>query len=107
MRPASPLGGIAGTQIHQNAATILPPVPRRLILFNALGMRQMLAGMVLLSAAVGMVALATAVVLSMPTWVVLAIYPVVCSLTLLLAATLFSLRSGRPARAERTLHPQV
>ena len=96
-----------GTQIHQNAATILPFALSNMNLHDTRGIGHMLAGMVLLSAVVGMVSVAAAAVLSMPTWVVFALYPVVCSLTLLLTAALFTIRSARTAQVKSTLHPQV
>ena len=67
----------------------------------------MIAGLVLLSTAVGMAAVATALTLSLPLWVTLVAYPVVCSLTLLLTAALFSLRSGQRAPAKQLLQSQI
>lgn len=67
----------------------------------------MMAGMVLVSAAVGMLAVAAAVALSLPTWIVLACYPAVCSLTLLLSAALWNIRTQQPLHAERALRPQT
>jgi hypothetical protein len=61
----------------------------------------MLAGMVLVSAVVGMVAVAATLVLSLPTWMTLLAYPGVCSLTLLFTAALWSIRSDRAARDHR------
>jgi hypothetical protein len=95
------------TQIHQNAATILPRYASTLIMFFAWGLKHMVAGLVLVSAAVGMVAMAAAFLLSVPVWVALLGYPVVCSLTLLLAATVSALRATQPAQAVQMLHPQA
>lgn len=63
----------------------------------------MIAGLVLVSAAVGMVAVVGGVMLSLPTWVVALSYPVICSLTLLLAAALWNIRLGQPARVQQAL----
>ncbi len=54
----------------------------------------MLAGFVLLSAAIGMVAVGATIVLAMPIWVTLAAYPAICSLSLLLCAALWTIRHG-------------
>lgn len=67
----------------------------------------MVAGMLLVSAVVGMAAVAATAALSLPTWVVVASYPAVCSLTLLLVAALWSIRHNQPARAEQLLRPQI
>jgi membrane protein implicated in regulation of membrane protease activity len=72
-------------------------------MFNTWGMREMIAGMVLVSAVVGMAAVATTLALSLPTWAVVMTYPVVCSLTLLLAAALWSIRSRQSVHAEQAL----
>lgn len=53
----------------------------------------MLAGFVLLSAAIGFLAMGATVALSLPTWITLAAYPATCSLTLLVCATIWSIRS--------------
>ena len=53
----------------------------------------MLAGLVLFSAIVGLGAVAATVALSLPTWLVIASYPAVCSLTLLLTAAFWNLRA--------------
>lgn len=58
----------------------------------------MLAGTLLFSAVIGMVAVAATLVMSMPLWMTLLAYPAVCSLTLLLTAALISIRSGQTAR---------
>ncbi|TXG76240.1 MAG: hypothetical protein E6R11_08360 [Rhodocyclaceae bacterium] len=76
-------------------------------MFFAWGLKHMVAGLVLVSAAVGMVAMAAAFLLSVPVWVALLGYPVVCSLTLLLAATVSALRATQPAQAVQMLHPQA
>lgn len=65
----------------------------------------MVAGLVLFSAAVGLVAMVAALVLSVPLWIALSGYPVLCSLTLLLAATISGLRTTDAAGP--VLHPQT
>ena len=65
-----------------------------MIMFFAWGLKHMLAGLVLLSAAIGLVAVGGALALSLPTWMALALYPVVGSLSLLLLAAIGSLRSS-------------
>jgi hypothetical protein len=71
-----------------------------MIMFFAWGLKHMLAGLVLLSAAIGLVAVVGALALSLPTWMALALYPVVGSLSLLLLAAIGSLRSSTaPAAA--------
>ena len=62
----------------------------------------MLAGLVVISAAFGMVAVAASVMLSLPTWMALLAFPGVSSLTLLMTAALVTLRS-ETAR-DRSLH---
>jgi membrane protein implicated in regulation of membrane protease activity len=54
----------------------------------------MVAGYVLLSAFVGVVFLCTAIALSVPVWVALVAYPLVSSLTLLLCAVAWNIRSS-------------
>ncbi|MES2541489.1 MAG: hypothetical protein V4720_15915 [Pseudomonadota bacterium] len=66
----------------------------------------MIAGMVLVSAMVGIAAVATTVALSLPTWAIVLSYPAVCSLTLLLTAALWSIRSRQSVHAHRALNPQ-
>lgn len=63
----------------------------------------MLAGLVLFSAAIGMVAVAATLVLSLPTWMALVAYPGACSLTLLLTAALWTIRNDPTAR-DRSLN---
>lgn len=63
----------------------------------------MMAGMVLVSAIVGMMAVATTLALSLPIWTVVISYPLVCSLTLLLTAALWNIRSRQPIQAEQPL----
>jgi membrane protein implicated in regulation of membrane protease activity len=58
----------------------------------------MLAGNVFLSAVIGMVAMASTVALSLPTWVTLVTYPVFCSLTLLLVAAIWNIRTSRAVK---------
>lgn len=65
----------------------------------------MLAGFILLSAAIGMVAMAATVALSLPMWITLVTYPAICSLTLLLCAAVWNIRTSAPARSDR-LNPQ-
>jgi hypothetical protein len=67
----------------------------------------MLAGMILISAAVGLLAVAATAALSFPAWVVLLSYPAICSLTLVAIAALASMRSAEPARSEQFLHTQA
>lgn len=98
---------VPGTQIHPSAATILPRYASSVILFFAWGLKHMIAGLVLVSAAVGLVAMAAAVFLSVPAWIVLVGYPVVCSLTLLLAATFLGLRSTQAPQTAQMLRPQA
>lgn len=68
----------------------------------------MLAGFVLLSAAIGVLAMGATVALSLPAWMTLASYPVVCSLMLLICAATFSIRSRveapRPQMQRRQIH---
>lgn len=54
----------------------------------------MLAGFVLLSAAIGFLAVGATIALSLPTWITLAAYPAICSLTLLLCAAVWSVRGN-------------
>ena len=53
----------------------------------------MLAGFVILSAAIGALAVGASIALSLPTWITLASYPAICSLTLLICAAAWSLRN--------------
>jgi hypothetical protein len=53
----------------------------------------MLAGFVILSAAIGVVAMGATIALSLPTWITLAAYPAICSLTLLICAAVWSIRA--------------
>ncbi len=76
-------------------------------MFFAWGLKHMLAGLVLLSATVGLVAVGGAFALAAPTWVALALYPVICSLTLLVTAAILTLRSAQPAQAAQFLRPQA
>ena len=57
----------------------------------------MLAGFVLLSAAIGILTMGATVALSLPTWMTLAAYPATCSLTLLICAAAWSIRSRAEA----------
>lgn len=58
----------------------------------------MIAGLLLLSAAVGIVATGVAFALEAPTWVALLTYPAISSLSLVLWASLWSVRaSAAPA----------
>ena len=85
----------------------MPRHASNVILFFAWGLKHMIAGLVLVSTAVGLMAMAMAVALSVPVWVALLGYPVVCSLTLLLAATLSALRSTQVEQSVQMLHPQA
>lgn len=76
-------------------------------MFFAWGLKHMIAGLVLFSATVGLVVITTAVALSVPMWVALAGYPIVCSLTLTLAATILALRPNRAPETAHLLHPQA
>lgn len=58
----------------------------------------MLAGIVLLSTAVGIIAMGATFALALPTWIALLCYPVIGSLALLLCA---AVRSGRTDFADR------
>ena len=60
----------------------------------------MIAGFVLLSAAVGIVFIGVSVALSVPVWIAAAACPAVCSLTLLLISGLWSLRNTDHAAVE-------
>lgn len=66
----------------------------------------MMAGMVLVSAVVGMGAVAVTLALSLPIWAVVISYPVVCSLTLLMTAAVWSIRS-RQSSGQQMLHTQA
>jgi hypothetical protein len=79
-------------QIHPNPATILPFTKSKLVTGIAWGLRQMVAGLVLFSVAVGAVAVAASIALSLPAWITIATYPMICSLTLLLTAAIQSRR---------------
>lgn len=63
----------------------------------------MMVGMVLVSAMVGMAAVGMTLALSLPVWTVLISYPAVCSLTLLLTAALWNIRSRQTVRADQPL----
>lgn len=76
-------------------------------MFFAWGLKHMIAGLVLVSAAVGLLAVAAAILLSVPTWLILVGYPVVSSLTLLLVATLSGLRATQVTQTAQMLHPQA
>ncbi len=67
----------------------------------------MMAGMVLVSAVVGLAAVAMTLALSLPIWAVVISYPAVCSLTLLLTAALWSIRARQSVPSERTLRTQA
>lgn len=63
-----------------------------LIIHFAWGLREMLAGYVLLSAVIGTIFVGAIIALSVPVWIALVAYPVICSLTLLLCAAVWSFR---------------
>lgn len=85
------------TQIFQLKDIILPRRTNTLTTRAAQGMREMIAGLVLVSAVVGMGAVAVTLALSLPIWAVVISYPVVCSLTLLTTAAVWSIRSRQSA----------
>lgn len=62
-------------------------------------MFEMLAGMLLVSALAGKVAVITTLALSLPTWMIVLSYPAIASLTLLMMAALHNIRSKEPAPA--------
>jgi hypothetical protein len=66
-------------------------------MFFAWELHDMLAGFVLLSAAIGMVVVGATIALSLPTWITLAAYPAFCSLSLLVCAAVWSIRTGSGA----------
>lgn len=65
------------------------------------GVREMLAGQVLVSAVAGMAATAVAVALSAPVLATMVAYPAVCSLTLLLMAAVWNIRSVQMRQTDR------
>jgi hypothetical protein len=79
----------------------LPRIASILIAQFAWELQKMLAGFVLLSAAIGMVFVAATVALSVPLWVTVVAYPAICSLTLLLCAALWNIRTGSGAQRDR------
>lgn len=64
----------------------------------------MIAGFVLLSAAVGIVFMIVSVALSVPLWIAAAAFPAVCSLTLLLISAMWSMRSTAQEHVEALPH---
>lgn len=82
----------------------MPRITSNFITCFAWGLQKMIAGFVLLSAAVGMIFIGASVALSVPLWIALAACPVVCSLTLLLISGLWSMRSTAPAPVEALPH---
>jgi hypothetical protein len=54
-----------------------------------------------------MVAMVAAFALSMPTWIALAIYPVLCSLTLLFTAAIWAIRAPQPSPNATLLRSQA
>lgn len=66
----------------------------------------MMAGLVLVSALVGLMAVAATFALGLPTWMMLAAYPLVCSLTLLMAAV-WNVRMVQVRPVDRALHPHA
>lgn len=65
------------------------------------GVREMLAGQVLVSAVAGMAATAVAAALSAPVLATMVAYPAVCSLTLLLMAAVWNIRSVQMRQTDR------
>lgn len=62
----------------------------------------MIAGLVLVSTVVGMIVMGLTLAFSFPLWISLLAYPVVGSLTLLMAAAWWNLRSTAPEVRETT-----
>lgn len=65
------------------------------------GVREMLAGQVLVSAVAGMAATVVAAALSAPVLATMVAYPAVCSLTLLLMAAVWNIRSVQMRQTDR------
>lgn len=61
----------------------------------------MLVGNILLSAAVGMIFLCTAIALSVPLWIALVAYPAITSLTLLFCAAAWNIRTSTTASKDQ------
>ncbi len=76
-------------------------------MFFAWGLKHMLAGLVLLSAAVGLVGMGVAFTLAVPAWVALALYPAICSLMMLTSAAILSRRATQSAQAAQFLRRQA
>ncbi|HEY6918349.1 MAG TPA: hypothetical protein VI412_03760 [Tabrizicola sp.] len=70
-------------------------------------MHKMHAGMLLISALVGKMAIIVALALSLPTWMVILSYPVVGSLALLFTAALYSIRSKDLAPVRHMVRSQA
>lgn len=85
----------------------MPRGTSTLILFFAQGLKHMLAGMILMSAVVGLVAMGGAFALSVPTWMAIALYPVSCSLTLLIMAAILTHRSSHTPQSASLLRQQA
>ena len=64
------------------------------------GVREMLAGQVLVSAVAGLAAMVVTVVLSAPILATVVAYPAVCSLTLLLMSAVWNIRSVHLRRSD-------
>jgi len=60
----------------------------------------MIAGFVSVSAVVGMIVMGLTVAFSLPLWITLAAYPAISSLTLLMAAAPWNIRSTAPASCD-------
>jgi hypothetical protein len=75
--------------------------------FFAWGLKHMLAGLVLISAIIGLLATGSALALSAPTWAALLLYPCVCSLSLLMLAAVGNLRTGHEAKSNSMLRQQA
>lgn len=71
------------------------------------GVREMLAGLVVVSAVVGLSAMAAMFALALPTGMILLSYPVVCSLSLLMMAALWNIRSVQARAVDQVLRPQI
>lgn len=98
---------VNATQIHPRAATILPRVTCKLTVSFAWGLKHMLAGLVLVSAMIGLLAVGSAIALSVPTGLALILYPVVCSLSLLTLAAIGSRRSSRSLQPASMVRQQA
>lgn len=72
-----------------------------LIIQFAWGLREMLAGYVLLSAVIGTIFVGAIIALNVPVWIALVAYPAICSLTMLLCAAAWNIRTSTTATENR------